>query len=131
MKKKVVVISIITLLIFTTLPLSLVNSEENETFKEYLSGDEYVTSFNFSQPNISYEDKYVFVTMEKSSYNVMKDGFLQLPVFTKTITFPIGTQISKITCTAKQIQSFNLKNTLINNVSMENTETQCSNHLMR
>jgi hypothetical protein len=90
--------SILIALIFMINSLGVLSAQEiddNEQEKMFIS---------FSQPEIVEENQYLSIKIRETEKLLMRPNTPMLPVYTKTLTYPIGTKINNIQCTPVDIQ---------------------------
>jgi len=62
----------------------------------------------FSSPTISEDENYAIINVEEADSQLTNPGEPKLPIFTKTLEFPWGTEIKNIECIHSEIKTKNL-----------------------
>ena len=103
MKKREFVILTSLLAIFIMI-VGSIQAGTIQTQKSSLVSQQTTTiSFQFSSPSIIVENNEIFVHINEATSYRNVPGEPQLPIFTKTIELPFGTQLRDIQCTPDQI----------------------------
>ncbi|HDS59542.1 MAG TPA: peptidase C25 [Thermoplasmatales archaeon] len=86
------------------IPVSPLHTE-NAGNEEHVCEGRSAVSFSFSPPNITERNGYAEVRVEEADTYVLQPGAPRLPVVTKTLTFPLGTRITEVTCVPREVLS--------------------------
>jgi len=101
MKTKILPIITILLLVFTSINVIGIGSEDDGKLKICVEDE----TINFSQATIETKDNYLSVNVEEANTFLKETGKPILPVYTKTFTFPSGTIIKNVEFTSSEVIS--------------------------
>jgi len=99
MRIKILPVIIVMLLLFTSINVISVTSNDKNTIKVYVKNED----ISFSKAIIQSEGEYISVDFDEANTYLKEAGKPMLPVFIKTFTFPFGTKITNVECTPLDI----------------------------
>ena len=103
--RKISTIFILSMLIINIGIGTTASSDQNTYYKQK-------TVF-FSQPIIIEKDQYIKININEANSELIKPNKPLLPMYTQIYTFPIGTQITDVSCTNTDIQQQTLDKKII------------------
>jgi len=101
MKNKIKIITIFIFLIFIISNLfPIINGSIKVSTETSMNKKEIFESISFSEPTIKdiNENKYLSIIFDESTSNLIVTGNPIIPIYTKTLTFPLGTKIKEVEC---------------------------------
>ena len=100
MKAKIIPVLVVIIIILTSINVIAINSEEDKSIKNAIKYD----TVSFSKATIESLGEYVSINIKEANSVLNNPGKPELPIYIKTLKFPLGTKILGIECTPSEIK---------------------------